>query len=44
MKKLSQLGMNPGTASNILKKNILFSLICETERNICHQCGEKLIL
>lgn len=39
LKKTKQLGLNPSTANNILKKNILFSLICETKRNICFQCG-----
>lgn len=38
-----QLGMNYGTASNRLVKDILFSLIVETKKDICFQCGEKIL-
>jgi hypothetical protein len=41
-KKSEQLGMNFGTASNRLRKNILFSLLVKLNENICFQCG-KLI-
>lgn len=38
-KKNDQLGMNVGTASNRLVKDILFSLIKDTP---CHHCGGSL--
>lgn len=41
-KKSKQLGMSHGTASNRLKKQILFSLVQETKKDICFQCGEKI--
>lgn len=37
-KKKEQLGMSIGTASNQLKKNILFSLLKQLDKNTCHQC------
>jgi len=40
-KKTKQLGMNPGTASNRLKKEVMFSLVKQTGRDFCFQCGEK---
>lgn len=42
VKKTSQLGMNPSTASNRLVKDLLFKLVCETGRNMCYQCGGEL--
>jgi len=42
MKKAEQLGMAIGTASNRLRKKILFSLIQETNKDTCFQCGEKI--
>lgn len=41
-KKSEQLGMNPGTASHRLVKDILFNLICETGKNRCYQCGKEM--
>ena len=41
-KKSEQLGMPHGTAANKLRKAILFSLLEETGKNICFQCGEKI--
>jgi hypothetical protein len=41
-KKKEQLGMNPSTASGKLNKDILFSLVQETGRDFCYQCGEKI--
>lgn len=41
-KRNVQLGMNYGTASNRLVKDILFSLIVETGKDVCYQCGEKI--
>lgn len=38
-KKQEQLGMPLGTASAKLRKSILFSLLKETGKNICFQCG-----
>lgn len=40
--KNEQLGMNPSTASAKLLKDILFSLILETNKNYCFHCGIKL--
>lgn len=37
-----QLGMNHSTASNRLVKDILYSLIVETGKDICYQCNEKI--
>lgn len=42
MKKETQLGMNPSTASNRLVKDILFKLICDSGRNKCFHCGEEM--
>ena len=39
-KKEEQLGMATGTAANRLKKMILFSLLQETAKDKCYQCGE----
>lgn len=41
-KKTSQLGMPIGTASHILKKNILFNLLKRHKENICFQCGKEI--
>lgn len=40
--KSKQLGMPYGTAQNRLRKMIMFSLIQETEKDICFRCGEKI--
>ena len=42
MKKQNQLGMNPSTAANRLVKDVLFKLVCDTGRNVCHQCSEPM--
>lgn len=42
MKKQQQLGMNPGTASHRLVKDILWSLIVETNKDFCYKCNAKL--
>lgn len=42
-KKRSQLGMPNGTATARLRKSILFQLVKETGRNICHQCGKEIV-
>lgn len=42
IKKQEQLGIPPGTASNQLKKRIIFSLIERLGENVCFQCGEKI--
>lgn len=42
MKKQTQLGMNPGTASHRLVKDILYSLVVKTEQNACFHCGEQM--
>lgn len=34
--------MSHGTASNQLRKMIMFQLIQETGKNICFQCGKKI--
>lgn len=41
-KKQEQLGMPLGTASAKLRKSILFSLLKETGKNICYQCGRVI--
>lgn len=42
IKKQTQLGMNPSTASNKLVKDILWKLIVQTERDTCYKCGDKM--
>jgi 5-methylcytosine-specific restriction endonuclease McrA len=37
--KSKQLGMSLGKASGILRKKIMFWLVCENKRNKCHRCG-----
>lgn len=41
MKKASQLGMNPGTASYRLTKDLLFDFVSKAGHR-CHQCGGEL--
>ena len=41
-KKTKQLGMNPSTASNRLKKELLFSLSKRLKINWCYQCGAEI--
>ena len=41
--KADALGMPIGTASNRLRKMILFSLVCQLELNTCHQCGKEIL-
>lgn len=41
-KKNEQLGMNFSTANGRLVKDILFNLIIETGKNVCHHCGEPM--
>jgi hypothetical protein len=38
MKKQIQLGMNPGTASHRLVKDLLFKFV-EQDGHVCYQCG-----
>lgn len=38
-KKKVQLGIDPGTASSVLKKMIMFDLIKRLNLNVCFQCG-----
>ena len=40
--KTEQLGMSIGTASNQLRKLIIFNLIQQLNQDICFQCGEKI--
>ena len=42
MKKQIQLGMNPGTASHRLVKDILWTLIVRCGMDSCHACGKKI--
>jgi hypothetical protein len=42
MKKQSQLGINPSTASHRLVKDILYSLVLKTDQNNCFQCGKPM--
>ncbi len=41
-KKRAQLGMPQGTAGNRLRKNILFYLLQETDRDQCYQCEKRI--
>jgi len=41
--KSAALGMPIGTASNRLRKMILFSLVCRLKMNTCHQCGTEIL-
>ena len=41
--KTKALGMAIGTASNRLRKMILFSFVCKLELDVCHQCGRKIL-
>jgi len=41
-KKTKQLGMNPSTASNKLKKHLLFNLAKRLDINWCYQCGAEI--
>lgn len=41
-KKADQLGMPHGTASNRLRKMLLFSLLKELGRNVCYQCEHTI--
>ena len=41
--KAQQLGMPYGTASNKLKKQILFMLLVELNKNYCFQCKEEIV-
>lgn len=40
--KAEQLGMPIGTASNMLRKRVMFDLLCKLGDNICFQCGEEI--
>jgi len=41
-KKTKQLGMNPSTASNRLKKNLLFEFAKRLDMHWCYQCGAEI--
>lgn len=41
-KKSEQLGMSHGTASNRLRKAIMFALVKEAGLDVCFQCGEQI--
>lgn len=41
-KKKDQLGINPGTASSILKKSIMYSMARRLGEDVCYQCKEKI--
>ncbi len=42
-RKSKALGQPHGTAAHRLRKNILFSLVCKLEENICFQCGGEIL-
>lgn len=42
-KKNQQLGMSYGKASHQLRKFILFDLLCSLNKNVCYQCGKKIL-
>lgn len=37
-----QLGMNPSTAANALRKEVMFSLVKQLGQDVCFQCGNKI--
>ena len=41
-KKRERLGMPYGTASNRLRKQVMFSLLQDLGRDVCFQCGERI--
>ena len=41
-RKDATLGMSHGTASNRLRKNILFNLLCKLNENVCFKCTQKI--
>lgn len=41
-KKFQQIGMPIGTASNRLRKSIIFSLVKRLGENYCYQCGAEI--
>lgn len=41
-KKKEQLGMAQGTARNKLVKMLLFQMAKELDKDVCHQCSEKI--
>jgi hypothetical protein len=41
-KKREQLGMDAATASHKLRKLILFSLVQQTDRDVCFKCQTKI--
>ena len=42
-KKADQLGMPFGTATNRLKKSLLFALVQELNWDNCYRCGDKIL-
>lgn len=42
-KKAQQLGMKFGTASNRLRKSVMFMLVQRCGLDVCHRCGEKIL-
>ncbi len=42
-KKNAQLGMSVGTASNRLRKMLMFDLIVKCNLNTCYQCNCKIL-
>lgn len=41
-KKVAQLGMPVGTASNRLRKSIIFNFLKKLNENFCFQCGSEI--
>lgn len=42
-KKKEQLGINPGTASSMLKKSLLFQMAQKLSLDYCYQCKERIV-
>jgi hypothetical protein len=40
--KDAKLGMSFSTATSLLRKNIMFSLVKKLRENVCHRCNEKI--
>ena len=36
------LGQSFGSANNRLRKLILWTLVCQTDRNVCFRCGQRI--
>ena len=42
-KKQQQLGMNPATAANRLRKMLMFTMMQELNEDFCYHCGNRIV-